>query len=77
MNLRDLNNTINTSFPADDFDSLGGFVFDLFGKVPVKFEKASWNDFDFIVQDIEGHRINSVKVIKKSNDDGSSNDKKE
>ena len=54
-----------------------GFVFDLFGKVPVKFEKASWNDFDFIVQDIEGHRINSVKVIKKSNDDGSSNDKKE
>ena len=77
VNLRDLNDTIDASFPADDFDSLGGFVFDLFGKVPVKFEKASWNDFDFIVQDIEGHRINSVKVIKKSNDDGSSNDKKE
>ena len=77
VNLRDLNDTIEASFPADDFDSLGGFVFDLFGKVPVKFEKASWNDFDFIVQDIEGHRINSVKVIKKSNDDGSSNDKKE
>ena len=77
MNLRDLNDSIDASFPADDFDSLGGFVFDLFGKVPVKFEKASWNDFDFIVQDIEGHRINSVKVIKKSNDDGSSNDKKE
>lgn len=77
VNLHDLNDTINASFPDDDFDSLGGFVFDLFGKVPVKFEKASWNDFDFIVQDIEGHRINSVKVIKKSNDDGSSNDKKE
>ena len=39
--------------------------------------QTSGNDFDFIVQDIEGHRINSVKVIKKSNDDGSSNDKKE
>lgn len=50
-------------FPSDDFDTLGGFVFDLFGKVPVKYEKVSWEDFDFIVQDMEGHRINMIKVF--------------
>ncbi len=65
-NLDDLNESIDAKFPDDDFDSLGGFVFDLFGKVPVKYEKVSWKNFDFIVQDMEGHRINLVKVIKNS-----------
>ncbi|MBQ9237973.1 MAG: HlyC/CorC family transporter [Treponema sp.] len=63
VNLDDLNETVNSNFPTEDFDSLGGFVFDLFGKVPVKYEKVSWNDYDFIVQDMEGHRINMIKVI--------------
>ncbi len=65
VDLDDLNETIGAGFPAEEFDSLGGFVFDLFGKIPVKFEKTSWNGYDFIVQDMEGHRINSIKVIKK------------
>lgn len=64
VDLDDLNDTINSDFPEDDFDSLGGFVFDLFGKVPVKFEKVSWNNYDFIIQDMEGHSINLIKVVK-------------
>lgn len=64
INLGDLNETIETSFPDEDFDSLGGFVFDLFGKVPVKFEKVVWHNFEFIIQAMDGHRINLVKIIK-------------
>lgn len=64
IDLDDLNETIEAEFPNEDFDSLGGFVFDIFGKVPVKYEKASWNNYDFIVQDMEGHRINVIKVIR-------------
>ncbi|MDD7417606.1 MAG: hemolysin family protein [Treponemataceae bacterium] len=67
INLSDLNEQIGSEFPVDDFDTLGGFVFDLFGKIPVKFEKVSWNNFDFIVQDMEGHRINLVKIIDNEN----------
>ncbi len=66
MDLDDLNESLETHFPSEDFDSLGGFVFDLFGKIPVKFEKTSWNHFDFIVQDMEGHRINLIKVVRNS-----------
>ena len=64
VNLDDLNEIIGSDFPTEDFDSLGGFVFDLFGKVPVKYEKVTWNSYDFIVQDMEGHRINVIKVIR-------------
>ena len=64
--LDDLNETIGSEFPVEDFDTLGGFVFDMFGKIPVKYEKHSWNNYDFIVQDMEGHRINVIKVILKN-----------
>lgn len=70
VSLDDLNEAICLNedegvFPSDDFDTLGGFVFDLFGKVPVKYEKVSWKDFDFIIQDMEGHRINMIKLFYK------------
>ncbi|WP_147614689.1 hemolysin family protein [Treponema pectinovorum] len=66
VNLDDLNENIGSSFPTEDFDTLGGFVLDLFGRIPVKYEKISWNNFEFIVQDMEGHRVNLIKVFKKS-----------
>ena len=43
---------------------VSGFVFGLFGKVPVKYEKISWNEYEFIIHDMEGHRINMVKISK-------------
>ena len=69
VDLDDLNETISAQFPNEDFDSLGGFVFDLFGKVPVKYEKSTWKNYDFIVQDMEGHRINVIKVIRNGEDE--------
>lgn len=69
VDLDNLNETIGASFPAEDFDTLGGFVFDLFGKIPVKFEKVSWNQYDFIVQEMEGHKVNTIKVVYHGSED--------
>jgi len=63
VNLDDLAGIFTEEIPDQEFDTLGGFVFDLFGKIPVKYEKVSWKNFDFIVQDMEGHRINTVKIV--------------
>jgi CBS domain containing-hemolysin-like protein len=65
VNLEDLAEEIGIELPAEDFDTLGGFVFDLFGKIPVKFEKAVFGGNDFIIQDMEGHKINTVKIVLK------------
>jgi len=67
INLEDLSERIGIKLPADKFDTLGGFVFDLFGKIPVKYEKAVWEGHGFIVQDMEGHKINSIKIILNKN----------
>ncbi|MBR5097238.1 MAG: HlyC/CorC family transporter, partial [Treponema sp.] len=73
--LDDLNETIGSEFPVEDFDTLGGFVFDMFGKIPVNYEKHSWNNYDFIVQDMEGHRINVIKVILKNGENNAGGEK--
>jgi len=71
VSLDDLNEMIGSEFPTEDCDTLGGFVFDLFGKIPVKFEKVSWNGWDFIVQEMEGHKVNVIKVVHHTNNENS------
>jgi CBS domain containing-hemolysin-like protein len=65
VNLEDLVKEIGVKLPVEDFDTLGGFVFDLFGKIPVRYEKTVYEGSEFIVQDMEGHKINTVKIVLK------------
>lgn len=62
VNLTDLAEETGLDLPIEDFDTLGGFVFDLFGKIPVKYEKTAWQDIDFVIQEMDGHKIKSVKI---------------
>jgi CBS domain containing-hemolysin-like protein len=64
VNLEDLNERCGLTLPADDFDTLGGFVFDLFGRIPLRGEGISAAGLDFLVQEIEGHRIELVRVTR-------------
>lgn len=68
VDLDDLNEELEVQLPNEEFDTLGGFVFDLFGKIPARGEKVTWGNFEFIINDMEGHRINSVKIIKINED---------
>ena len=68
VDLDDLQETLDVEFPTEEFDSLGGFVFSLFGKIPVIFEKTSWKNLDFIIQEMDGHRIEIIKIIKRDSD---------
>ena len=63
INIEDLRDHIDMELPDEDYDTLGGFVFDLFGKIPVKFEKTSYKNVDFVIQEMDGHKIRSVKIV--------------
>lgn len=62
VSIADLNEILGLELPNDDFDTLGGFVFDLFGKIPVRYEKVSWHGAEFIVQNMDGYKIRTVKI---------------
>lgn len=70
VNIQDLNEEIEASLPVEEFDTLGGFVFDLFGKIPARYEKASWRTWDFVIQEMDGHRITSVKMVRRPEEPG-------
>lgn len=63
INLADLEEETGFSLPNEDYDTLGGFVFDLFDRIPVKFEKVRFRNIDFIIQDMEGHKIRTIKLV--------------
>ena len=65
VDIDELNEQIGLDLPTENIDTLGGFVFDLFGKIPVKFEKASYQGRDFIIQDMDAHKIKTVKIVTK------------
>ncbi|MEM9424593.1 MAG: hemolysin family protein [Spirochaetota bacterium] len=64
LNIEDLNEELNLALPTDDCDTVGGFVFSLSGKIPSLHEKFEYENVEFIVQKLEGHRIERVKVIR-------------
>ncbi|MDC7232242.1 MAG: hemolysin family protein [Spirochaetales bacterium] len=68
LNIEDLNEKLDLELPEEKFDTFGGFVFDLFGKIPVKFEKVSFENLDFIIQTMDGHKIKTVKIIFRSDE---------
>jgi len=64
VNLEDLSEELGMEFPVEEFDTLGGFVFDLFGKIPVKYEKVQYQGVEFIIQNMEGPKIGTVKIVR-------------
>jgi magnesium and cobalt transporter len=61
--IEELNERFSLELPVEDIDTLGGFVFELFRKIPVKYEKVSYEGTDFIIQEMQGHKIRTVKVV--------------
>jgi CBS domain containing-hemolysin-like protein len=62
MTLLDFNRELGLDLPLDDFDTIGGYVFDLFGKVPEKNEEISENGIVFRIKAIKGTIINRITV---------------
>lgn len=58
----DVNEKIGLKIDEEDFETIGGYVFELFGRIPV--EKESVEDLQaiFTVENIDGHKINQLKL---------------
>lgn len=60
----DVNDLLSVDLPQDDYDTLGGLAFHLFGRVPAKDESIEFDDLTLTVEDVEKHRIKTVRVKK-------------
>jgi CBS domain containing-hemolysin-like protein len=60
--LDEIGDRIGIELPEDSFDSLAGYVFDLFGRIPAERESLETEALRFTIQAMEAHRILSVKI---------------
>jgi len=59
-----INETLNIEIPENGFETLGGFIFDLLGRVPKKGEKIKYQNCQIIVEQVTKNRIRRVRIIK-------------
>jgi len=63
--VEDLQDYLNTEYPQEDYDTVGGLIYDLVGSVPSEGHRIGWHQLVFEVDKVEGQRILKVKVHKK------------
>jgi CBS domain containing-hemolysin-like protein len=63
MTIDDVSEHLKAALPHGDYDTLGGFVFSLFGRPPTLGERVSSGNLDFIVEALEGLRLLKIRVI--------------
>ncbi len=64
MSLSEVNEYLDTKFSSEEFDTIGGYVFGLFGKQPLVGESISDEECKFTVLETDGRRVSRVKVAK-------------
>jgi putative hemolysin len=71
-----LNETLDVTLPEDEFETVGGFVLGLFGKLPVEGDQVRYDNLQFTVLRLRKNRIARIRVLKyapenqeKGNDD--------
>ena len=63
--IQDINEALCTDLPMNGSDTLGGFVFNLFGKIPVPHEEIRFGDTLFRIENMDGHSIKRIRVRTK------------
>ena len=64
ISIEEINEILNIEIPENGFETLGGFIFDLLGRVPKKGEKIKYHNLKIIIEQVVKNRIRRVKIIK-------------
>jgi putative hemolysin len=60
--LDDVNEQVGSDFESEDFDTIGGYVFGLFGRQPDVGESISVEGHRFVIVDTDGRRILKMRI---------------
>lgn len=62
ISLDELRSELGIDLPSEEVETLGGFLFDLVGRVPAEGEILEYGGMDFTIQRLEGQRIAEVAI---------------
>jgi CBS domain containing-hemolysin-like protein len=59
----EMNDLLDIRIPDDDWDTIGGFVFNTLGHVPRRGDSIEYDGWQFIADEVEGRRVRRLRVI--------------
>jgi putative hemolysin len=62
--LDEVNELLGTGLQSREFNTIGGFVFGLFGRMPKVGEQLKYKDLKFEILELDGRKIDKVKITK-------------
>ena len=63
LSIKDLNEAIGSQLPEEEFETVGGLIYDLAGSLPEEGYSVEHQGLRFIVEEVEGQRIETVRVV--------------
>lgn len=63
VRLDELNELLNTNFESEEFESFGGFIIGILGRLPKTGEIVHYKSYKFIVEKVEKNRINKIRIF--------------
>lgn len=75
VDLDDFNSIMTSGLPKEEADTLGGYIYSQFGRVPNAGESLQANDLELTVEQVSGRRIRKVRARKLSPLSGDENGK--
>src|SRR5207302_8028410 len=63
LNIDEVNEELGLDLPTEEFDTVGGLVFGLLGHVPNEGDAVAHDNLQFIVEKVEGNRIEKVRIV--------------
>ena len=66
MNIRDVNEALGISLPEEEFDTIGGLLFNTLGRIPSPGDEVEIDGVKLRVERMRGRRILKVRVIKEN-----------
>lgn len=62
MRLHELEHLVAEELPTEEYDSLGGLVLELAGRIPTPGQSFRWGSLELTVEEMDGVRISRVRV---------------
>jgi CBS domain containing-hemolysin-like protein len=60
----DVNDLLDAELPDEEWDTVGGLVLDLFGKIPTAGEATEFQGLRFEAEDVQGRRVSKVLITR-------------
>jgi len=64
MQISEVNELLGANLPHEEWDTVGGLVFDLTGRVPVQGETVRYDSIEFRTERVTGRRIKKVVITR-------------